>query len=145
MSRNIFPLWKVSTCGSTVGSIKRFNFPNTRVLFKISVHLFNPIPPSKDTFYHCDSISSDKARGMSLTLFLPALGGISPYMSITWQQLVGIRLNLIIISSLDLKWKAFKAKKALLTPFFGSSFQVKSFQQSVQQLLFDIVAKAKLL
>ena len=80
-----------------------------------------------------------------LNPFLPALGGISPYMSITWQQLVGIRLNLIIISSLDLKWKAFKAKKALLTPFFGSSFQVKSFQQSVQQLLFDIVAKAKLL
>ena len=36
---------------------------------------------------------------MLLTLFLPALDGISPYMSITWQQPVGIGLTLIGMSS----------------------------------------------
>ena len=31
---------------------------------------------------------------MDLTLFLPAMGGISPHMSVTWQQPVGIGLSL---------------------------------------------------
>ena len=30
-----------------------------------------------------------------LTLFLPAMGGISPYMSVTWQQQVGIGLKVL--------------------------------------------------
>ena len=33
---------------------------------------------------------------IDLTLFLPAMGRISPYMSVTWQQLVGIGLKLCV-------------------------------------------------
>ena len=33
------------------------------------------------------------SRLWSLTLFLPAMGGISPYMSVTWPSLVGIGLS----------------------------------------------------
>ena len=40
-----------------------------------------------------------------LTLLLPAMGGISPYMSVTWQQPVGIGLNqLIYLKNPQISW-----------------------------------------
>ena len=35
----------------------------------------------------------NKVQNQSLTLFLPAMGGISPYMSVTWPSPVGIGLS----------------------------------------------------
>ena len=43
--------------------------------------------------YIASTLKAQKWKKMALTLFLPAKGGISPYMSVTWPSPVGIGLK----------------------------------------------------
>ena len=54
----------------------------------------------RENAWFCDCAISECV----LTLFIPAMGGISPYMRVTWQQPVGIGLTEVQVSNIFKKW-----------------------------------------
>ena len=61
--------------------------------------IYGLIPPmaGRNRVKHLNSIHWERLKlvpDLLLTLFLPAMGGISPYMSVTWPSPVGIGLNM---------------------------------------------------
>ena len=99
----------------------------------------------KVIYVHCTKVNLSKENYLShsLTLFLPAKGGISPYMSVMWPSPVGIGLKKEV-ASVEHRllqngfWQIIGHKLSKFKIFFMASDFDRTWLKCSQNLLFSV-------